>query len=298
MKKASWVSAFALSAAVASVVSADITGNVKIDGEVPEPKEVAMDADAGCKAQHADPVMDQSVVAGEKGELANVIVHIKAEDPAALGGEAPKDPVALDQKGCMYTPHVLTMTVGQDLIVKNSDPFLHNVHSLAVTNPAFNFGQPNKDPGKKVPEQPKATETFRVKCDVHPWMSAYIGVFEHPFHAVSGEDGKYTIKGKLPDGEYTLVAWHEKFGEKEEKIIVKDGKAEANFSFKPEAAAADPVGATIELAASVEKKTTAAGATGEACTACCPDKAKAGLAKQEPAKSGEAKTVAPQAAAQ
>jgi plastocyanin len=299
MKKVSWVSALALSAAVASVACADITGNIKLDGAAPEAKEIDMAADAGCKAQHADPVMEQTVVAGEKGELANVIVFIKAEDPAALGGEASKDPVVLDQKGCMYEPHVLSMTVGQDLVVKNDDSFLHNVHSLATINPAFNFGQPNKDPGKKVPEAPKATETFRVKCDVHPWMSAYIGVFEHPFHAVSGEDGKYTIKGKLPDGEYTLVAWHEKFGEKEEKITVKDGKAEKDFSIKPEAAMIDPAGATIELAASVEKKTTAAGAkTAESeCTACCPDKAKAALSKQAAEKKDEAKAVAPQAVA-
>ena len=289
MKKAAWFSALALSAAVASVVSADITGSVKIDGAAPEAKEIAMDADAACKAQHADPVMDPSVVAGEKGELANVIVHIKAEDPAALGGEAPKDQVVLDQQGCMYVPHVLTMTVGQDLVVKNSDAFLHNVHSLAVTNSAFNFGQPNKNPGQKVPDQPKATEIFRVKCDVHPWMSAYIGVFEHPFHAVSGEDGKYTIKGKLPDGEYTLVAVHEKFGEKEEKVTVKDGKAEANFSFKPEAAMVVP----SELNVTV----TSAGAEKKACSSCCDD-AKSALGKKDAAKAEPAKAVAPAAAAQ
>jgi hypothetical protein len=300
MKKVSWVSALAISAAVASAVSADITGNVKLDGEAPEAKELAMDADAGCKAQHADPVMDPSVVAGEKGELSNVIVFIKAEDPAALGGEAPKDPVTLDQKGCMYVPHVMTMTVGQDLMVKNSDGFLHNVHSLATINPAFNFGQPNKDPGKKVPEQPKTTETFRIKCDVHPWMSAYIGVFEHPFHATSGEDGKYTIKGKLPDGEYTLVAWHERFGEKEEKITVKDGKATMDFSFKPEAALADPADATVQLAAlaqPAEKK-----AEDAACKSCCPEAAKAALVKQDSTKqetkTQPAKPVAPQASAQ
>ncbi|HEV2292540.1 MAG TPA: hypothetical protein VGR35_01715 [Tepidisphaeraceae bacterium] len=268
MKKVSWISALALSAAVASVAAADITGSVKIEGEVPEPKELAMDADPGCKAQHADPVLDPSVVAGEKGELANVIVRIKAEDPAALGGEAPKDPVILDQQGCMYEPHVLTMTVGQDLLVKNSDGFLHNVHSLATENPAFNFGQPNKNPGQKVPEQPKTTEIFRVKCDVHPWMSAYIGVFEHPFHAVTGDDGKYTIKGELPDGEYTLVAWHEKFGEKEEKITVKDGKAEQDFSFKAEAAQANPTDGNVKLASFADEKK----ADDAACApgACCP----------------------------
>ena len=272
MQKVSWVASLAISAAIGSIASADITGNIKLDGPAPEAKEIAMDAVAECKALHADPVMDPTVVAGEKGELANVIVFIKAADPAALGGEAPKDPVTLDQKGCMYVPHVLTMTVGQELMVKNDDAFLHNVHSLATVNPAFNFGQPNKDPGKKVPEQPKAAETFRVKCDVHPWMSAYIGVFEHPFHAVSGEDGKYTIKGKLPDGDYTLVAWHEKFGEKEEQISVKDGKAEKDFSIKPEAAMVVPTDLTI--------KTTSAGAekkAGEGCTACC-DKQKTAAA--------------------
>jgi plastocyanin len=287
MKKVSWVAAVALSAAVGTWANADITGNVKLDGPAPEMKEIAMDADAGCKAAHADPVMEQTVVAGEKGELANVIVYIKTEDPASLGGKEGSGQVVLDQKGCMYEPHVLTMTVGQELMVKNDDSFLHNVHSLAVTNPAFNFGQPNKDPGKKVPEQPKATEIFRVKCDVHPWMSAYIGVFEHPFHAVSGEDGKYKIEGKLPDGEYTLVAVHEKFGEKEEKITVKDGKADKDFSFKPEAAMVDPAGATIELATSAEKKTTSAGAAAGECKPCCMDEAKAKLsaiAKQENAK--------------
>jgi plastocyanin len=296
MKKVSWVSALALSAAVASVASADITGSIKLDGAAPEAKEIDMSSVAECKAQHADPVMDPTVVAGEKGELANVIVYIKTEDPASLGGKAGEGSVVLDQKGCMYAPHVMTMTVGQELTVKNDDPFLHNVHSLATINPAFNFGQPNKDEGKKVPEQPKAFEIFRVKCDVHPWMSAYIGVFEHPFHAVSGEDGKYTIKGKLPDGEYTLMAVHEKFGEKEEKITVKDGKAEKDFSFKPEAAMIDPAGATIELAASSEKKTTAAGANGE-CKTCCMDGVKAALSKQDSTKKEAAKTVAPQAAA-
>ena len=290
MQKVSWIAALALSAAVASVVNADITGTVKIDGEVPEAKEVEMGADAGCKAQHADPVMDPSVTAGENGELANVIVHIKAEDPAALGGEAPKEQVVLDQKGCMYVPHVLTMTSGQDLVVKNSDAFLHNVHSLAVINSAFNFGQPNKNPGQKVPDQPKAEEIFRVKCDVHPWMSAYIGVFEHPFHAVSGEDGKFTIKGKLPDGEYTLMAVHEKFGEKEEKITVKDGKAEANFSFKPEAAMIVPTELNVTV--------TSAGAEKKACSSCCTDDAKKALGKGQPAAQAEpAKAVAPTAAA-
>ncbi len=298
MTKTTRLAAFALSAAVSTIAFADITGNVKLEGDAPEMKEIAMDADQACAAQHADPVVDPTIVVGEKGILKNVIVSIKAADPAALGGEASKDPVVLDQKGCMYEPHVLSMTIGQDLVVKNSDAFLHNVHSLATINPVFNFGQPNVDPGKKV-EAPKAAEVFRVKCDVHPWMSAYIGAFEHPFHAVTGEDGKFTIKGTLPDGDYTLMAWHEKLGEKEETITVKDGKAEKDFSFKNESAAADPVEATVKLASLTEKKPGDCPATG----ACCPSKVKAavaeGAAKAEAAKAqAAAKPVAPQASAQ
>src|SRR5690348_12678556 len=146
----------------------------------------------------------------------------------------------------MYEPHVLAMQTGQPFKIKNADPFLHNVHSLATVNPPFNFGQPNKDEGKDV-DPMKAAEYFRVKCDVHPWMSAYIGVFEHPFFAVSKADGTYTIPTKgLADGEYTLTFWHEKYASDAdnaptEKITVKDGKAEApEHKFKAEAAMAEP----------------------------------------------------------
>jgi hypothetical protein len=250
-KKSVWLSALALSAAVTVAARADVTGLVKLDGTAPEAKEIDMSGVKECADQHADPVYEETVVADDKGNLANVIVYVKADDPSSLGGEAPTEPATLDQQGCQYVPHVLSMTVGQDLVVKNSDPFLHNVHSLATVNPVFNFGQPNKDPGKKV-DAPKAFEIFRVKCDVHPWMSAYIGAFEHPFHAVSKEDGTFAIKGTLPDGDYTLVAWHEKLGEQEAQVSVKDGKGEAKFSFKAAAAGANPVnppaGAAVRLA--------------------------------------------------
>ena len=219
------LAAAALSVGFVSLASADITGKVKLDGKAPEPKEIDMSGVAECKAAHSDPVYEEQVVADDQGNLANVVVYIKADDPAALGGEAPKEPAVLDQKGCMYVPHVMGMMVGQDLLVKNSDGFLHNVHSLAQQNPAFNFGQPNVDPGKKV-EPPKAAENIKVKCDVHPWMNAYIVVLEHPFFAVSKEDGSFTIKGNPPDGDYTMAAWHESLGTQEVQVSVKDGKAE------------------------------------------------------------------------
>jgi len=252
--------------AVSMTARAEITGSVKLEGKAPEAKEIDMSGVADCKNQHADPVYEETVITGDKGELKNVIVALKPDDPAALGGEVPSEPLVLDQKGCMYTPHVAAVMVGQKMVVKNDDPFLHNVHSLAQQNPAFNVQQPNKDEGKEV-ESPKVKETFKIKCEVHPWMGAWIGVFEHPYFAVSGEDGKFTIKGNPPDGDYTVVAWHEKYGTKEGKVTVKDGKGTVDFSF--DAGSADAGEPTIgaKLASITATKT----------LSCCeqPDKAKA-----------------------
>jgi hypothetical protein len=232
-----------LTAAVAACFSisaaADLTGKVTFAGKAPEPKQIDMSGVKECADKHPDPVFEETMMVGEKGELANVVVSIKKEDSPDLAGEPSKDPAVLDQKGCMYTPHVVAMCVGQPLVVKNDDEFLHNVHSLAQENPNFNFGQPTKDDGKTVDQAPKTKEYIRVKCDVHPWMSAYIAVFEHPFFAVTGEDGTYTIKG-LPDGEYTVQFWHEKLATTpvEAKVTIKDGKGELNHEFKAEGAMA------------------------------------------------------------
>ena len=271
-------STLALAAALglsASSVFAEITGTVTFKGDAPEPQQIDMAAVKECAQQHPDGAFDESVVVND-GKLANVVVSVKAEP----GGDVPKQPAVLDQKGCQYRPHVIAVMTGQPIQVKNSDPFLHNVHSLALDNPAFNFGQPNIDPGKKV-DPMKAPERFKIKCDVHPWMSAQVSVFEHPFFAVTKEDGTFTIPGNVPDGEHTLVFWHEKFGEKEQKVMVSGGKAEANAEF--EAAAADagnqpnPVEvklAVFEAKASAKAETTKAGSEKECCTAA-PSKAAA-----------------------
>ncbi len=253
-----WITAFAIAAVSGSACLAQVTGIVKLEGDAPEMDVIDMSGVASCHEQHADPVFQETVVVGDDNELANVVVSIKAEEGLDLGGDTPKEPAVLDQKGCVYTPHVTAMMVGQEMIVKNSDAFMHNVHSRPRQNPAFNFAQPNVDPGRKV-ESPKVPETFAVNCDVHPWMSAWVRVFDHPFFAVTGEDGKFSI-ANAPDGEYTLVAWHEKFGEVEQKVEIADGKAEVNFTFKTAAALATPVN-EAELAST----------TGDACgpDACC-----------------------------
>ena len=250
MKLRSILTAAAMSVGLATLAAhADITGKVKLDGKAPEPKEIDMSGVAECAKAHADPVFEETVVADDQGNLANVVVFIKDDAGALAGQPVPTEPAVLDQQGCQYVPHVLAMMVGQELQVKNSDPFLHNVHSLAQQNPAFNFGQPNKDPGKKV-DPPKTAENIKVKCDVHPWMSMYIVVVEHPFFGVSKEDGTFTIKGNPPDGDYTLQAWHESMGTQEVQVSVKDGKAELAepITFKSQGAMAEPVKSDVRLA--------------------------------------------------
>jgi plastocyanin len=211
-----------------------VTGKVTLTGKIPDmPEIVAIKSVPDCAKQHKDPVYEEKVVAGDKGELANVVIYVKTPEGKTLG-KVPTETATLDQKGCVYVPHVIAVMVGQPFAVKNSDPFLHNVHSLSLDNAAFNIGQPTV--GEKKFEPFKAVETFKVKCDVHPWMAAWVVVVDNPYFAVSSADekamGKYSIDTKgLPDGEYTFVAWHEVYGTQEQKAKVTGGKAELNFTF-------------------------------------------------------------------
>ncbi len=244
MKRNGWLStlsAVALSAAVGSASYGQVSGTVKLEGKAPARGPVAgLAQNPDCAKLHKEPVLDETVVVDKEGNLANVIVFLKGAK-----GPAPKDPVVLDQKNCMYTPHVVSVTVGQPLHAANSDPFMHNVHPLPDLNPQSNNAQPGKTPetGQKI-MVPKAAEYFKVKCDVHPWMSAYVGVFDHPFHSVTGEDGAFEIPTEgLKDGDYEIGAWHEKYKElKGPKVSVKGGKAELSkpLTFKAAAAAAEP----------------------------------------------------------
>ena len=238
MRISALLSSVALSACLSPASFAQITGTVTLEGKPPEMKEIAaIRSNPQCAALHKDPVWEDTVVVGDKGELANVVVSLKGENGKEVKGPMPMKPAVLDQKGCMYTPHVIAMMVGQPLEVKNSDSFMHNVHSLAIDNPSFNFAQPVPSE-KKVPSFEKP-ETITIKCDVHPWMKAYIVVLDNPYFAVSNEDGKYTIDTKgLPDGTYELTAWQEKYGDsKPQQVTIKGGKAEkpVDFTFKSNA---------------------------------------------------------------
>jgi hypothetical protein len=211
-----------------------VSGVVKFKG--PPPKRGVIQAvmqNAECGKLHKQPMPDDSLVVGDDGAIENVIVHVSAGLPTGKQWPVPGEPVKFDQQGCRYTPHVVSMMVGQKLNAANSDPFLHNVHPLPNLNPQSNNAQPGKTPeaGQTI-MVPKAAEFFKVKCDVHPWMAAYVGVFDHPFHSVTGEDGFFSLRS-LPPGKYTLTAWHETLGQQTKQVTVKDGEpAEVEFAFE------------------------------------------------------------------
>jgi len=212
-----------------TLISGDVTGKVEFKGKAPEEARINMNADPVCKKAHPGPVFGQEVVVNKNETLKNVLIFIKDGLPAKTY-EAPKQKLLFDQKGCEYSPHVLGIMVGQELDIKNSDPTLHNVHSLSKLNPQFNRAQPIQN--MVMTEKFDKVETFKVKCEVHPWMNAYIGVFNNPYFAVTGDDGSFTLKG-VPAGEYTIEAWQEKYGSQTAKVKVgASGKATVDFTYK------------------------------------------------------------------
>ncbi len=218
-------------AAAAAPVSADaatLTGVIKLAAAAPAMPTIQMSADPYCQSQHPTPAKDEEVVVGPGGELANVFVYVK--NPPAGNYPAPSTPVTLDQKGCQYHPHVAGLMVGQPLEIKNSDTTLHNVHAMPNNNTQFNEGQPVPMSTTKKFDKAELVP-FRIECDVHGWMKAWMAVMPHPFFAVSQMNGSFTIPN-LPPGTYTVVAWHEKYGPKEQQVTVaaKESKA-VSFSF-------------------------------------------------------------------
>ena len=220
-----------------------VTGVVKFKGARPEPKPIAEIAgNSFCKQCYAGGEMprQETIVLGKNGDddtLQNVLVYVskglegKTFDP-------PKEPAVLDQAGCVYTPHVVAVMAGQTLEIRNSDATLHNVMSSPRVNPPFNFGMPVKD--QKNERVFKGAEfKMNLKCFMHPWMSSYVHVLEHPFFAVTGEDGTFTIKG-LPPGEYELTVLHEasQLEPTPATVTVKleaGGTSEVEFSYQPRA---------------------------------------------------------------
>lgn len=193
-----------------------LRGTVKFEGPLPKAKPINMAADPSCAKQHPSPVLGQELLTDTKGDLQNVVVFVSD----GLGDRAfdpPSQPVEMKQKGCMYEPHVLALQANQPVELTNNDPTTHNIHPQPANNREWNMAEL---PGSKIEESfPRPEIAIPVKCNVHPWMRGYVAVFKHPFFAVTGKDGSFTLNN-LPPGTYTIQAWHEKLGTSTQKITI------------------------------------------------------------------------------
>ncbi|MHB8519659.1 MAG: carboxypeptidase regulatory-like domain-containing protein [Limisphaerales bacterium] len=222
----------ALLASAPGLAAADITGKITLKGSPPTEKTIDMSADAKCSAAHPQPITTRHYVVGSDGGLANVFVYLKS----GLEGKtfpAPTDTPVLDQVGCEYNPYVLGVQVNQKFKIKNSDSTMHNVHAMPKVNQEFNFAQPIPMASERSFSKPEVM--VRFKCDVHPWMFAYMGVVDGPCFAVSAKDGAFTLKN-VPPGKYTIAAVHLKAGTQTQEIEVADGQnkpVDFTFEVKP-----------------------------------------------------------------
>ena len=213
--------------------AADITGTITLKGTPPKEKDITpLKEDATCGKFHTDMPTTHFYVVGPKGELADVVVSLQGISGKSTGAEAP--PMVLDQKGCEYVPSIFAVQTGQKIIVKNSDPVLHNVHDVPVE------GSGNKEYNQaQIPNGPDLTFTFakpenflKFKCNVHQWMFAWVSIFDHPYFAVSGKDGSFKI-ANVPPGKYKIQAAHRKAGTVTQDVEVKEGApAKADFTLE------------------------------------------------------------------
>jgi plastocyanin len=212
------------------LAASSVSGTVTFAGKAPTMRPLAMDAEPVCAKKHSGPVPSELLVLGSGNTMGNIMVWVSKGLPAGKTWPASKTPVVLDQNGCLYKPHVMGIMVGQPYRILNSDGIAHNVHTLPKVNKSFNRSMPATL--KEVTTTfAKAEPIFQVKCDVHPWMSAWIGVFEHPFYSVTSTDGKFTISG-LDPGTYEITAWHERLGTQTASITVAaNDKKTQDFKF-------------------------------------------------------------------
>lgn len=209
---------------------ASISGVVTFSGTAPAGKKLSLPA--GCQKPGSPPVFSNEVMT-KNGKLENVLIRITKGLEGKTFNDVPSRPVYLDQKGCIYHPRVTAARVGQEVVFINSDPIFHNVKSLTKNNESFNVPMAKKD--QRFSKRFSKPELFlQAKCSVHPWMGAYIAVVDHPFFAVTKDDGVFSLKD-LPVGKYTIEAWHEIYGTQSQEITVtKDNNPSITFSFKQE----------------------------------------------------------------
>ena len=205
-----------------------IKGHIRVNGKLPGNPVIRMGMDPMCAQLNAGKRPVQEIVAATAdGSLANVFVSLQGSFPAS---PVPTEPVTIDQRACVYVPRVVGARVGQAIQVRNSDALLHNVHGLSARGNSFNVSQPKAGIVQQLPLKNEEI-MLRVSCDVHRWMTAFVGVVSHPYFATSGVAGTYAIEN-VPPGTYTIQAWHERYGVVTQTVRVTTGTTTAaDFSY-------------------------------------------------------------------
>lgn len=193
-----------------------VSGTVRFTGTVPPMQEIMFGSFAECASVHDGPVFTNDALVHD-GAVENAIVYVKS----GLGDRVfavPDTPVEIDQRGCLYVPRVVGVRVGQPIVYHNSDRALHNVHGKPEASRGWNFALPR--PGsERTMRIDHAEVPISVRCDLHPWMQGWIGAFNHPYFAVTGADGRFSLDG-MPHGTYVIAAWHERLGTREASVTL------------------------------------------------------------------------------
>ena len=212
---------------VDAATAGNIAGSIAFEGDAPSMDDIDMSSESVCAAKHSSTPMVQEVVVNGNGTLANVFVYVK-EGLESLQFPTP-EAVLLNQDGCVYLPHVLGVMAGQDITIRNSDGLLHNINASPAEQRGFNSSQPVNMETTRSFGTPEVMVPLR--CDVHGWMNAYIGVLDHPYHSVSNSSGAFNLS-TLPPGDYVIEAWHERYGTQTQNVTVTTGEtAEVTFTF-------------------------------------------------------------------
>ena len=214
--------------AVDPATAATISGKVLFTGTPASPAPIAMTDEQTCQDKYPDGAFTEAELVNADGTLPNVFVYVKT-GLESLTFPVPTTSVVLDQEGCRYHPHVFGIQAGQELIIRNSDGILHNIHPMPTVNRAFNLGQPVAMDSKKTFD--KAEVMIPIECDVHDWMKGYLGVLAHPYFATTGSDGAFSLPN-LPPGTYTIEAWTELYDTQTMDVTVAASETKAiEFSF-------------------------------------------------------------------
>ena len=210
--------------ATKQALNATINGTIRFGAEARRvPAVLNMEADPVCAEKNAaNPITEQAFLLDESKGLANVLIQVKAGLPD-MEFPAPESEVVFSQEGCNYDPHILIVRVGQKVRILNPDGTLHNVHVFGKVNQEFNQAMPKFQTEIEQVFEKVETEPFAIKCDVHPWMNSFGVVLDHPYAAVTGSDGSFSIPN-LPSGTYQVEVWHELLGSQTHEVTVEEGK--------------------------------------------------------------------------